>query len=88
MVERFQQKRAVISQKVCQLMCVIPRPPKIGIPIRYPYVRQASTLANGSKTVKIKGAPISLKNDPYYKNSSGNEPITNQLKARGHFRQN
>ncbi|CAM4199655.1 DUF4150 domain-containing protein [Serratia silvae] len=57
-----------------------PPTPKIGIPIPYPNFSQSSTLAQGSKTVNIKGAPISLKNTSYYKKSSGNEVATNQLK--------
>lgn len=57
-----------------------PPTPKIGIPIPYPNYSQASTLKKGTKTIKIKRNPVSLKNVSYYKTSSGNEVATNQLK--------
>lgn len=67
-------------------VCHTPPPPppmaaaKIGIPIPYPNFGKASTLKNGSKTVKIKGGEIKKKNKSFYKKSEGNQPATTQFK--------
>lgn len=68
-----------VPTDVCHSPPPPPPTPKIGIPIPYPNISKPSTLANASKTVKIKGQPVSLKNKSYYKSSNGNEPATNQL---------
>lgn len=51
-----------IPADVCHSPPPPPPTPKIGIPIPYPNINKPSSLANASKTVKIKYQPVSLKN--------------------------
>src|SRR5215510_5953635 len=44
-----------------------------GVPVPYPNFGMASDTTNGSKTVKINGKPVMLKNESYFKKSSGDE---------------
>jgi len=44
-----------------------------GIPVPYPNTAQASDMANGSKSVKIGGKPVMLKNRSFFRRSTGNE---------------
>ena len=50
---------------------VPPTPP--GVPVPYPNFSKAKDLAKGSKTVKVSGKPVMLKNVSYFKTSTGNE---------------
>ena len=45
-----------------------PSPPAGPVPIPYPVTSKASDTSNGSKSVKISGKEIMLKNKSYYKN--------------------
>lgn len=44
-----------------------------GVPIPYPNTGMASDTTNGSKTVKISGQEVMLKNKSYFKKSMGDE---------------
>lgn len=68
-----------IPTDVCYTPPPPPPTPKIGVPIPYPNFSKPSSLTNASKTVKIKGNPVSKKNKSYYKNSNGNDPATTQF---------
>lgn len=56
-----------------------PSPPAGPIPIPYPNFSEAKDTTNGSKTVKIGGQEIGLKNKSYYKTSKGDEAATRGL---------
>jgi hypothetical protein len=53
-----------------------PSPPAGPIPIPYPNTAQASDTTDGSKTVKIGGDEVGLKNTSAYKKSNGDEAAT------------
>jgi hypothetical protein len=58
-------------------VCLSPPPPPAGpVPIPYPNFAQSSDLANGSKTVKIGGKEVTLKDKSSYKKSKGDEAAT------------
>jgi hypothetical protein len=56
-----------------------PSPPAGPVPIPYPNTAQASDTSEGSKTVKIGGGEVGLKNSSNYKKSTGNEAATKTL---------
>lgn len=58
-----------------------PSPPAGPVPIPYPNTAVAADTAGGSKTVKVKGKEVGLKNASTYKKSTGNEPATNSFGA-------
>src|SRR5689334_6004555 len=56
-----------------------PSPPAGPIPIPYPNFANASDTSDGSKTVKIGGDEVGLKNSSNYKQSKGDEAATKSL---------
>jgi len=56
-----------------------PSPPAGPVPIPYPNTAQASDTSDGSKTVKIGGDEVGLKNSSNYKKSTGDEAATKSL---------
>jgi hypothetical protein len=54
-----------------------PAPPSSPVPVPYPNIAQSSDTAQGSKTVKVDGNPICLK-DSNFSRSSGDEAGTNK----------
>jgi hypothetical protein len=56
-----------------------PTPPAGPIPIPYPNFADASDTSDGSKTVKIGGEEVGLKNSSNYKQSKGDEAATRGL---------
>jgi hypothetical protein len=63
-------------------VCLSPPPPPAGpVPIPYPNTATASDTSDGSKSVKIGGQEVGLKNESKYKQSNGNEPATNSFGA-------
>jgi uncharacterized Zn-binding protein involved in type VI secretion len=56
-----------------------PSPPAGPVPIPYPNTGMASDATNGSKTVQINGQEVMLKNQSYFKQSSGDEAATKSL---------
>ncbi len=75
-------------------VCLSPPPPPAG-PAPVPYVNQltASTLADGSSTVKIEGQPTALEDKSYTSSSSGDEGgtqggnvVTHRTKGKGYFK--
>jgi len=56
-----------------------PSPPAGPIPIPYPNFSQASDTTDGTKTVKIAGDEIGMKNQSSYKSSKGDEAATKSL---------
>lgn len=64
-----------------------------GVPIPYPNTAFAKDTSNGSKTVKISGKEVMLKNQSYFKKSTGDEPgcaskkgvVTSVNKGKAYF---
>jgi hypothetical protein len=56
-----------------------PSPPAGPVPIPYPNTAFAKDTANGSKTVKISGKEVMLKDKSYFKKSTGDEAATKTL---------
>jgi hypothetical protein len=56
-----------------------PTPPAGPLPIPYPNFSVASDTDNGTRSVKIGGAEVSIKNSSTYKKSNGNEAATKTL---------
>jgi hypothetical protein len=56
-----------------------PSPPAGPVPIPYPNTGLASDTTEGSKTVQINGQEVMLKNQSYFKQSSGDEAATKSL---------
>lgn len=56
-----------------------PSPPAGPIPIPYPNFSQASDTTDGTKTVKIAGDEVGMKNQSSYKTSKGDEAATKTL---------
>jgi len=56
-----------------------PSPPAGPIPIPYPNFSQASDTTDGTKTVKIAGDEVGMKNQSSYKTSKGDEAATKSL---------
>src|SRR5882672_9880475 len=67
------------NKSICAMpdVCLSPPSPPAGpIPIPYPNSSDASKTSDGSKTVKIGGDEVGLKNQSTYKNSNGDEAAT------------
>ena len=68
-----------------------PTPP--GVPIPYPNTAMAKDCSGGSKTVKISGAEVRLKNRSFFKTSTGDEAgsapkkgvMTSKIKGKAYF---
>jgi hypothetical protein len=56
-----------------------PSPPAGPIPIPYPNFSKASDTSGGTRTVKIGGGEVGIKNTSNYKKSTGNEAATKSL---------
>jgi hypothetical protein len=64
-----------------------------GVPIPYPNTGMASDCTDGSRTVKISGQEVMLKNKSYFKQSTGDEPgsapkkgvVTSKIKGKVYF---
>lgn len=64
-----------------------------GVPIPYPNTAFAKDTTNGSKSVKISGKEVMLKNKSYFKTSTGDEAgsapkkgiVTSQIKGKAYF---
>ncbi len=56
-----------------------PSPPAGPVPLPYPNTAEASDTTDGSKTVKIGGSEVGLKNSSSYKKSTGDEAATKSL---------
>ncbi|GJH21755.1 DUF4150 domain-containing protein [Caballeronia novacaledonica] len=56
-----------------------PSPPAGPVPIPYPNFSKAADTDNGTRTVKIGGAEVGIKNSSSYKTSKGNEAATKSL---------
>ncbi len=70
--------KAAAGKSICAMPDVCMTPPQTpatppGIPIPYPNTGMASDCTDGSKSVKISGKEVLLKNKSYFKKSSGNE---------------
>lgn len=61
-------------------VCFSPGAPMPGVPVLYMNLCKAPDIANGSKTVFIKGEEICLEDKSYFKTSYGDEPATKALK--------
>ena len=62
-------------------VCLTPPSPPAGpIPIPYPNTGMASDTSGGSKSVKVSGKEVNLKDSSYFKKSTGDEAAT---KAQG-----
>ena len=58
-------------------VCWTPPPPPVGpIPIPYPNFSQSSDTTDGTRTVKIAGDEVGMKNQSNYKTSNGDEAAT------------
>lgn len=85
--EVYANKMAVVAKSadgksICAFpdVCLSPPSPPAGpIPIPYPNTGFASDTTSGSKSVKLKGKEICLKNKSYFKKSTGDEPATKSL---------
>jgi len=68
-----------------------PTPP--GVPVPYPNTAMAKDCAGGSRTVKIAGAEVMLKNKSYFKTSAGDEAgsapkkgvVSSKIKGKAYF---
>lgn len=70
------------NKSVCAMpdVCLSPPSPPAGpIPIPYPNTATASDTSEGSKTVKVGGQEVGLKNKSNYKKSNGDEAATKSL---------
>jgi hypothetical protein len=70
------------NKSICAMpdVCLSPPSPPAGpIPIPYPNTAQASDTSDGSKTVKIGGDEVGMKNRSNYKTSTGDEAATKSL---------
>ncbi|HEY7208963.1 MAG TPA: DUF4150 domain-containing protein [Bryobacteraceae bacterium] len=70
------------NRSICAMpdVCLSPPSPPAGpVPIPYPNTAQASDTADGSKSVKIGGSEVGLKNSSNYKKSTGDEAATKSL---------
>lgn len=74
------------NKSICSMpdVCLSPPSPPAGpIPIPYPNTSKASDTSDGSKTVKIGGGEVGLKNASNYKKSNGDEAATKSLGMGG-----
>jgi hypothetical protein len=70
------------NQSICAMpdVCLSPPSPPAGpIPIPYPNTAEASDTDGGTRTVKIGGAEVGMKNSSNYKKSTGDEAATKSL---------
>ena len=70
------------NKSICAMpdVCLSPPSPPAGpIPIPYPNTSAASKTSGGSKSVKIGGQEVGLKNKSFYKKSNGDEAATKSL---------
>ena len=70
------------NKSMCAMpdVCLSPPSPPAGpVPIPYPNTAMASDTTDGSKTVKIAGQEVGLKNKSSYKKSNGDEAATKAL---------
>jgi Domain of unknown function (DUF4150) len=70
------------NRSICAMpdVCLSPPSPPAGpVPIPYPNTAMASDTSEGSKTVKIGGQEVGLKNKSNYKTSKGDEAATRTL---------
>jgi hypothetical protein len=70
------------NQSICAMpdVCLSPPSPPAGpVPLPYPNTAAASDTSEGSKTVKISGNEVGLKNSSNYKKSTGDEAATKSL---------
>lgn len=70
------------NKSICAMLDVClspPSPPAGPMPLPYPNTSDASKTADGSKTVKIGGQEVGLKNESNYKSSNGDEAATRGL---------
>jgi hypothetical protein len=56
-----------------------PSPPAGPLPVPYPLFSNSQDMTNGSKTVKISGKEVMLKDKSYYKKCTGDEAATKSL---------
>lgn len=74
--------KAADGKSICAFpdVCLSPPSPPAGpIPIPYPNTGMASDMTEGSKTVKVSGKEIMLKDKSYFKKSTGDEAATKSL---------
>jgi hypothetical protein len=74
--------KAADGKSVCAFpdVCLSPPSPPAGpIPIPYPNTALAQDTTSGSKSVKISGKEVMLKNKSYFKKSTGDEAATKSL---------
>jgi hypothetical protein len=74
--------KANSNKSLCAMpdVCLSPPSPPAGpVPIPYPNTSMASKTSQGSKTVKIGGQEVGLKNKSNYKDSNGDEAATRGL---------
>ena len=74
--------KASDGKSICAFpdVCLSPPSPPAGpIPIPYPNTGMASDTTSGSRTVKIGGKEVMLKDRSYYKSSTGDEAATRSL---------
>jgi hypothetical protein len=70
------------NKSICAMAdtCLSPPSPPAGpLPVPYPNTAQASDTTDGSKSVKIGGAEVGMKNSSSYKKSTGDEAATKTL---------
>ncbi|WP_089724492.1 PAAR-like domain-containing protein [Candidatus Thiosymbion oneisti] len=70
--------KAAEGKSVCAFPDVCMTPPETpatpaGVPVPYPNTGYAKDTTKGSKTVKISGKPVMLRDQSYFKTSTGNE---------------
>lgn len=71
-----------VNKSICAMpdVCLSPPSPPAGpLPIPYPNTSDASKTSDGSKSVKIGGQEVGLKNESSYKSSNGDEAATRGL---------
>jgi hypothetical protein len=71
--------KAADGKSICAFpdVCLTPPTPPAGfIPVPYPNTGFATDTTNGSRTVKISGKEVMLKNKSYFKKSTGDEAAT------------
>jgi hypothetical protein len=78
--------KAASGKSICAFPDVCMTPPQTpatppGVPIPYPNTGMASDTTDGSKTVKISGQEVMLKNKSCFKKSTGDEPGSAPLKG-------
>jgi hypothetical protein len=74
--------KAAAGKSVCAFpdVCLSPPSPPAGpVPIPYPNTGMASDTTSGSKTVKVSGQEVMLKNKSHFKKSTGDEAATKSL---------